>query len=98
MADLYIDAEVFARLRANLARTRELMERPGRDLAALDATAAGGRELSKRLDEFAEEWSYGIGRLAGFAADAAHALAQIEAGFRDIDDALTRVLRGGGSP
>ncbi|MGQ0630263.1 MAG: hypothetical protein ACT4P1_04415 [Sporichthyaceae bacterium] len=94
MADLYIDGAAFERMRTNLTRIGETMARPGRDLAALDAVSAGGAELSRRMDEFAEEWGYGVGKLAQFAGTAGQALTQIEGTFRAADDALTRALRG----
>lgn len=93
MADLYIDAAALQRLRANLANIRELLERPGRELAAMDSRGVGPENLCSRMGEFGDEWSYGIGQLGKFSESAVTALDQIERVFADVDNKLAQALR-----
>lgn len=93
MADLFVDGGALERMRADLLRIQELLERPGRELTHLEPGSVGGRHLTARLTDFADEWSYGIGKLSGLSRDAAEALTQVQARFREVDDALTTALR-----
>lgn len=94
MADLYLDAAAFEELRATLRQIRELLERPGRQLAAIDESGMGPAVLRARMGEFAEEWAYGIGRLGQLADGAESALGEVERVFREVDTALA----GGSEP
>jgi len=67
VGDLYIDGQVLAEVRSDLRSIRELAERPGRDMARIDAASVGSPSLVERMDEFGEEWSYGISKIADFS-------------------------------
>lgn len=93
MSDVYIDGEVLARVRHNLAHIRDRMERPARMMHDVDGAAMGARDLARRMDEFGSEWSYGIGKLSQFAGGAVEALDQVERAFEQADTALADALR-----
>lgn len=92
MTDILIDWDVIRRTRTNMRHMSDLLSGPGRDMRGLDADAVGVPELERRLDEFGEEWEYGIGQLARFAGNAAEALDEVETAFRKADEDLARAL------
>ena len=96
MSDLYIDGAVLARVRSDLLGIRDLLEQPAREMREVSGAAMGAPALARRMDEFGDEWAYGIGKLGGFAADAAEALDRISAAFREADVSLGEALRGAG--
>lgn len=69
------------------------MERPARLMRDVSGAAMGAPDLVRRMDDFGSEWSYGIGKLAGFARDAVTALDQVEKAFDDADTSLEQALR-----
>lgn len=93
MSDVYIDGEVLSRVRSNLGNIRELMERPAQAMRAVSGSAMGAPALARRMDEFGDEWAYGIDKLSGFAGDAVEALDRIEQAFEQADTSLTEALR-----
>ncbi|MCZ2857872.1 hypothetical protein [Blastococcus sp. VKM Ac-2987] len=96
MSDLYIDGAVLARVRSDLLGIRDLLEQPAREMREVSGAAMGAPALARRMDEFGDEWAYGIGRLGGFAADAAEALDSVAAAFREADVSLSAALRDAG--
>lgn len=90
MADLYLDAAALEALRANLRQIRDLLNRPARELAAVEGT--GPAVLQDRMAKFGEEWSYGFSRMGKLADSADQALAEIERVFRETDLALGQVF------
>jgi hypothetical protein len=48
------------------------------------------------MDEFGDEWAYGIDKLDGFAGSAAEALDRIAQAFHEADTSLARALREAG--
>lgn len=96
MSDVYIDGAVLARVRSNLGGIRDLMQTPARRMREVTGAAMGARDLARRMDEFGDEWAYGIEKLGGFAADAVGALDRIEQAFRDADTSLAQALRQAG--
>jgi hypothetical protein len=92
VSDVYIDGAVLARVRSNLGDIRDLMQTPARQMREVTGSAMGARDLARRMDEFGDEWAYGIEKLGGFAAHAVDALDRIEQGFRDADTSLAQAL------
>ena len=92
MADLYIDGQVLNAVRADLRNVRELAQRPGREMAQIDSSAVGSPALVARMDEFGQEWSYGISKIADFSGSAADALDRLEQAFAEADKSLTDAL------
>lgn len=93
MDDLYIDGEVLSRVRSNLGGIRDLMEQPSRAMRAVTGSALGAPALARRMDEFGDEWAYGIDKLSGFAGTAVEALDRIEQAFEEADTSLAEALR-----
>jgi hypothetical protein len=96
VSDVYIDGAVLARVRSNLGDIRDLMQTPARRMREVTGSAMGARDLARRMDEFGDEWAYGIEKLGGFAADAVDALDRIERAFRDADASLAQALQQAG--
>ncbi|MEU3084152.1 hypothetical protein ABZ697_28035 [Streptomyces albidoflavus] len=74
MSDLSVDYEVLNRVRHNLDQIADLMKKPGREMESVDGTSMGVPELARRMDDFGDEWSYGIKQLTKFSAKASKAL------------------------
>jgi hypothetical protein len=96
VSDVYIDGAVLARVRSNLAGIRDLMQAPARAMEEVTGSAMGARDLARRMDEFGDEWAYGIGKLSEFAGSAVEALDRIEQAFEAADSALATALREAG--
>ncbi|WBB57808.1 hypothetical protein O7599_19195 [Streptomyces sp. WMMC500] len=100
MADVYIDMEVLDRVRRNIQNISALMTKPAREMEAVDGKSMGVPELARRMDDFGDEWSYGVKQLAKFSDAAADALAQVKKGFKELDgklaDELANAAAGGG--
>lgn len=92
MSDLYIDNAMLKRVRDNLAHIGDVLDKPAKAMADVDAKAMGASALERRMDEFGDEWSYGFGQLRKFAKGAVEALDQIEKGFADLDKDLAAAL------
>jgi hypothetical protein len=96
VSDVYIDGDVLARVRSNLAGIRDLMETPAREMREVTGADLGARYLVRRMDEFGDEWAYGIDKLGGFAGSAVEALDRIAQAFHEADTSLARALRKAG--
>lgn len=92
MADLYVDAAALEGLRSELRQIRDCLERCTRVLAAVDESGMGPAALRARMGEFADDWSYGIGRPGKLAGSAEVALGEVERVFRETDVALASVF------
>lgn len=92
MSDLYIDGEMLDRVRSNLKNIDDLLGKPVRAMEDIDAKAMGAADLERRMDEFGDEWAYGIGQLRKFSKGAAKTLDTIEKTFTDLDLDLAEIL------
>lgn len=97
MSDLSVDYAVLNRVRHNLDHIAHLMKQPGRDMEKVSGDAMGAQELAERMDDFGEEWSYGIKQLTKFSGKASDALLKIKKAFEDLDDELAKVNKQGKS-
>ncbi|RBY95915.1 hypothetical protein DQ237_12305 [Blastococcus sp. TF02-8] len=93
MSDLYIDGAMLTRVRSNLSNICELMTQPAREMMEVTGSAMGASALARRMDEFGDEWSYGIGKLGEFAGGAVEALDRIAQAFEAADTALAGALQ-----
>ncbi|MCF2435129.1 hypothetical protein LV779_13020 [Streptomyces thinghirensis] len=97
MSDLYIDGEMLDRVRYNLGHIDDLFAKPIRAMADIDAKAMGASQLEHRMEEFGEEWEYGIKQLRKFSKGAAKTLDTIEKTFTQLDldlaDALSEAAK-----
>ncbi|WP_367042417.1 hypothetical protein [Streptomyces sp. Je 1-332] len=92
MSDLYIDSDMLDRVRRNLRNIEDLLGKPIRAMADIDAKAMGAIELEHRMDEFGGEWAYGISQMKKFAKGAAKTLDAIEKQFDKLDVDLAAEL------
>jgi hypothetical protein len=92
MSDLYIDGEMLNRVRHNLRDIDALFGKPIRAMTDIDAKAMGASDLERRMEEFGDEWSYGIKQLRKFSKGAAKTLDTIEKAFNQLDLDLANEL------
>lgn len=68
-------------------------------MAVLPSEAVAQDVLRSRLQEFGDEWAYGITKLGEFSAAAGEALTQVDRAFQKADQELSSALeqasRGG---
>ncbi|MFC7884358.1 hypothetical protein ACFUVV_21135 [Streptomyces sp. NPDC057376] len=88
MSDLTADYVVLNRVRHNLDHIAELMKKPGREMAEVTGDSMGVPELARRMDDFGDEWSYGIKQLTKFSEKASKALLTVKESFEKLDDEL----------
>jgi hypothetical protein len=88
VSDLSADYEVLMRVRRNLDHIARLMKKPGREMEQVTGDAMGVPELARRMDEFGDEWSYGIKQLTKFSEKASKALLTVKESFEELDHEL----------
>ncbi|WP_282704237.1 hypothetical protein [Streptomyces sp. CC219B] len=93
MSDIHIDFEVLKRVRGNIKHIGETMERPGREMEEVDGGSMGVSMLASRMNDFGDEWSYGIKQIKKFSDAAVKTLDKMQKAFEDIDDTLAKELR-----
>ncbi|MDT0269158.1 hypothetical protein RM844_22995 [Streptomyces sp. DSM 44915] len=86
--DLYLDYDLLGTNRDNIRGIAQLLEGPCRAMADVNGSDMGVDRLEQRMDDFGDEWEYGIGKLAEFSDAAATCLDEVLVAFRDIDEAL----------
>ncbi|GAA2122310.1 hypothetical protein [Streptomyces synnematoformans] len=96
MSDLYVDGDMLDSVRHDLLHIVKVLKKPGEEMEQLDGTDMGVTKLASRMDDFGDEWSYGIKQLAKFSDRAADALLEIKKSFAGLDDDLARALQEGG--
>lgn len=96
MSDLSVDYEVLNRVRRNLDHMAHLMKKPGREMEHVTGDSMGVPELAKRMDDFGDEWSYGIKQLTKFSEKASKALLKVKESFEKLDDELAEANRNQG--
>lgn len=95
MADLYIDGEALAATKSNLSDIEDLLKGPCNKMSDLPVEAAGHEELKGRLNEFGDQWDYGIGKLGDFSGACVDALTTIGDTFSGLDDELAKCFDQG---
>ncbi|WBB64291.1 hypothetical protein O7599_18035 [Streptomyces sp. WMMC500] len=96
MGDLYVDGEMLDRTRHDLMHIVKVLKKPGEEMEQLDGSDMGVEKLASRMDDFGDEWSYGIKQLTKFSDRAADALLEIKKSFAGLDEDLAQALREGG--
>lgn len=92
MSDLYIDGAMLKRVRHDLRHMDELFSKPIHAMANIDAKAMGASQLERRMEDFGDEWEYGIKQLRKFSKGAAKTLDGIEKAFAKLDLDLAKEL------
>ena len=92
MADLYIDFDGLARTRQNLEHVKDLMQSPLDELASQAGSVTSIDHLRSRLEDFGDQWDYGIKKLGKYSEGVGEALQQIRDTFAELDDKLAEVF------
>ncbi|MGW1052030.1 hypothetical protein AB5J72_09980 [Streptomyces sp. CG1] len=93
MSDIYVDIDVLNRVRSDIKNIGEIMERPGREMDEVDGDCMGVSMLASRMNDFGDEWSYGIKQIKKFSGAAVKTLDKMKKAFEDFDDELAQELR-----
>jgi hypothetical protein len=93
VSDLYIDFEMLVRTQKDIRDIHDVMAKPCREMDEVDGASMGVFKLAKRMDDFGDEWSYGIKQLSKFSKSAAKALGQIKKSFEELDEQLAHELQ-----
>ncbi|GGL70533.1 hypothetical protein GCM10010095_64030 [Streptomyces anthocyanicus] len=93
VSDLTADYEVLNRVRHNLDHIAELMKKPGQEMKEVTGSSMGVPELARRMDDFGDEWSYGIKQLTKFSEKASKALLTVKEAFEKLDDELAEASK-----
>jgi hypothetical protein len=94
-SDLYLDYDLLRATRDDIRNVADLMERPCQAMADVGGPSMGVARLVERMDDFGDEWEYGIGQLRDLAGGAADALDQVLRAFQAIDEGLEESLGSG---
>ncbi|MFF4306412.1 hypothetical protein [Streptomyces sp. NPDC001601] len=81
------------RVRDDIQHIGEIMQRPGREMDEVDGVAMGVFVLAVRMNDFGDEWSYGIKQIEKFSGAAVKALDGIRKAFEGLDDRVAEELR-----
>ncbi|WP_328552951.1 MULTISPECIES: hypothetical protein [unclassified Streptomyces] len=93
MSDIRIDFDVLDRVRRDIKHIGELMEGPGKEMDEVDGDSMGVSMLAARMNDFGDEWSYGIKQIKKFSGAAVKELDKIKRAFEQLDDKLDEELR-----
>ncbi|MFD8723923.1 hypothetical protein ACFV2H_39715 [Streptomyces sp. NPDC059629] len=93
MSDIRIDIGVLDRVRSDIERIGEIMERPGREMDEVDGDSMGVSLLASRMNDFGDEWSYGIKQIKKYSGATVKALDTMKKEFEELDDKLAEALR-----
>ncbi|MFF5143618.1 hypothetical protein ACFY6U_28445 [Streptomyces sp. NPDC013157] len=92
-SDIFVDFDVLQRVRDDIQHIGEIMQRPGREMDEVDGAAMGVFVLAVRMNDFGDEWSYGIKQIEKFSDAAVKALDGIRKAFEGLDDRVAEELR-----
>ncbi|WP_122818570.1 hypothetical protein [Nocardioides pantholopis] len=88
MADLFIDFAALSRVRHDMDGISDLLSRPVDAMRTRAAGATGHDGLRQRLQEFGDDWDYGIKQLGKYSAGCSEALENIRTQFEKLDQEL----------
>ncbi|POX56417.1 hypothetical protein C3489_05025 [Streptomyces sp. Ru71] len=93
MSDLRLDDTIFADLRTTFSTISDRMEATRRTLRGADASAVGEGGLVEDVQEFADDWAYGIKQLGKHTHGAVKLINKIGESFDKLDVDLAESLR-----
>jgi hypothetical protein len=94
--DLFIDFDVLSRAQRDMEGISDLLRRPVDAMRGSAGRATGHERLRSRLQEFGEEWDYGIGQLGKYADGCSAALGNVRAQFEKLDAELCKAFEEDG--
>ncbi|MFF9300035.1 hypothetical protein [Streptomyces sp. NPDC014764] len=93
MSDLTLEDTVFESLKKTFSSISDRMEDARRSLRGADASAVGESKLVEEVQEFADEWGYGIKQLGKHTHGAVKMINTIGKTFGDLDLELAQSLK-----
>ncbi|AZM47612.1 hypothetical protein DMB38_19075 [Streptomyces sp. WAC 06738] len=97
MADLKIKGEALDELHHTFTTIAKRMARAGRSMKGADSESVGAWMLIRKVQDFADEWDYGIEQLGKHADGAAQMLRKIAKDFDGLERELEAALQPKGS-
>ncbi|MBC9726102.1 hypothetical protein [Streptomyces sp. TRM68367] len=93
MSDLRLDDTIFAHLKKTFSSISDRMEDTRRALRGTDASAVGESKLIEDVQDFADEWGYGIKQLGKHTHGAVKMINKIGESFGGLDLELAESLK-----
>jgi hypothetical protein len=93
MSDLRLDDTIFAHLRKTFSSISDRMETTRRTLRSADSSAVGESKLVEDVQDFADDWGYGIKQLGKHTQGAVKMINKIGESFDKLDLDLAESLR-----
>jgi hypothetical protein len=93
MSDLRLEDTIFQHLKKTFSSISDRMEDARRDLKGTDATAVGESKLVEDVQDFADEWGYGIKQLGKHTQGAVKMINKIGDTFDKLDQELAESLK-----
>ncbi|MFG3100127.1 hypothetical protein ACGFZL_06365 [Streptomyces sp. NPDC048182] len=93
MSDLSLDDTVFAHLRKTFSTISDRMEDTRRSLRGTDASVVGESKLIEDVQDFADDWGYGIKQLGKHTHGAVKMIDTIGDTFDKLDQDLAESLK-----
>ncbi|MGA5248147.1 hypothetical protein ACPCIX_12170 [Streptomyces pseudogriseolus] len=93
MSDLTLEDTVFESLKKTFSSISDRMEDARRSLRGTDASAVGESKLVEEVQDFADEWGYGIKQLGKHTHGAVKMINTIGKTFGDLDLELAQSLK-----
>ncbi|MFF2363557.1 hypothetical protein ACFVU0_12675 [Streptomyces sp. NPDC058122] len=81
------------RVRRDMKHIGELMEGPGKETDEVDGDSMGVTTPAARMNDFGDEWPYGIKQIKKFSGAAVEELDKMKRAFEHLDDKLEEELR-----
>ena len=93
MSDLRLDDTIFADLKKTFASISDRMEATRRSLRSADASCVGESGLVDDVQDFADDWGYGIKQLGKHTQGAVKMINKIAETFDGLDLELAESLK-----
>ncbi|GGN28907.1 hypothetical protein ABT404_02165 [Streptomyces hyaluromycini] len=93
MSDLRLEDTIFQDLKKTFSSISDRMETTRRTLRSADASAVGERQLVEDVQDFADDWGYGIKQLGKHTQGAVKMINKIGESFGKLDLDLAESLK-----
>ncbi|MFD4522684.1 hypothetical protein ACFWP7_01835 [Streptomyces sp. NPDC058470] len=93
MSDLRLEDTIFEDLKKTFATISDRMDATRRTLRGTDASAVGQSQLVEDVQDFADEWGYGIKQLGKHTSGAVKMINKIGESFGKLDLDLAESLK-----
>ncbi|MFF7469259.1 hypothetical protein [Streptomyces sp. NPDC008092] len=93
MSDLRLEDTIFQDLKKTFSSISDRMETTRRTLRSADASAVGEKQLVEDVQDFADDWGYGIKQLGKHTQGAVKMINKIGESFDKLDLDLAESLK-----